>query len=1198
MNALDQLNGYLRSLLARMRFGAVSLGIAITLASALVATVLLVLMSNALAFSPMSVLSARILLFLTLALAIGFGIVRPLLRLDGRRAARKAEEKFPEFQERLITLAERDCQPGDPFVELLAEDTVEVAERAQPKEVVGTGILLGGLSAGAAALAILIWLGVAGPGFLGYGTSLLWAGAPRGAEARPFYSVLVQPGDRTVRRRSDQIISAELVGFQAPGARLFAKYSGTSKWEPVPMHPQPGGTNFEFLFAGIAETVEYYVEAGAVRSAVHTLSVIDLPSVKHIKVTYHYPKWLGSKVMVEDPGGDLRAVEGTEAEVAIETDLPLRNGVLVIDNETRIPLKAGEGNWLTGRVPIQQDGMYYVASVEQGEPVRLSEDFFIEAQQEMSPIVRIRRPGRDAKVNPIEEVTVQIEAEDDFGLQEMALHYSVNGGDEKTVPLLKNRGATEASGRTVLALEDFNLVPGDVVAMYATARDARNTTRSDIFFIQARPFELEFSQSQQAGGGGGGGGEQENQISERQKEIISATWNQLRNQRSKKDTAEEARFLSEIQSKLRDQAKSLAQRMNSRQLSGQNQEFQKFSKDMEAAADAMAEASEKLKQAGWRDALAPEQKALQHLLRAEATFRQIQVAFGNRGGGGGGGAGRDLENLFDLELDTEKNQYETGQQSQSAEQRAREVDEALQKLEQLARRQQELAQQSQQNKQQSFQQRWQQEMLRREAEELRRKMEQLSRGNSSSQQSSSQQSSSQQSGQQGSQSSASRSGGGQERIDPRIERAIQQLRQATEDMRRAGSQDGASESRRAAERLQEARDLLGGMRQQEASERMENLARRAEQLASQQRDFVKRLGEMYAGQDGSQPRLMPGTSRQQILEMGNEKLKMHEELQRLEREMQRAVRDMAGSQRGASSKLRDALGEMHKDELALRMKLGGEWIRRGLGAAALPREAPVTAGLNRLSEQVRQAQGSLDKNTESRGELGQALDQVERLREQLDRMTQAARAGREGQQQGRGQNQGQQQGQGQQGQQAQGQGQQGQQGEQGQGQQGQGGEAGQGSDRMGERQAGGTRGGGSYSAMNTGDRRVPPGIASGTGMDAAGIERTYRESLRDLNQLRQSLRGIEGAPDGADRDVQELIRQMSQLDPRRFPGNPEMVEQLRTQVLPAIEQLELQLRRQLDEGQSGQVRSGATDRVPPGYADAVAEYFRRLSRGR
>ena len=82
---------------------------------------------------------------------------------------------------------------------------------------------------------------------------------------------------------------------------------------------------------------------------------------------------------------------------------------------------------------------------------------------------------------------------------------------------------------------------------------------------------------------------------------------------------------------------------------------------MNAASQAMGPAADKLKQQQWHDAIQPEQKALQYLLRAEATFRQIQVAFGSTGGGGGGGgsAGRDLASLFDLELDTEKNQYET-----------------------------------------------------------------------------------------------------------------------------------------------------------------------------------------------------------------------------------------------------------------------------------------------------------------------------------------------------------------------------------------------------------------------------------------------------------------------------------------------------------------------------------------------------------
>ena len=54
---------------------------------------------------------------------------------------------------------------------------------------------------------------------------------------------------------------------------------------------------------------------------------------------------------------------------------------------------------------------------------------------------------------------------------------------------------------------------------------------------------------------------------------------------------------------------------------------------------------------------------------------------------------------------------------------------------------------------------------------------------------------------------------------------------------------------------------------------------------------------------------------------------------------------------------------------------------------------------------------------------------------------------------------------------------------------------------------------------------------------------------------------------------------------------------MRSELLPNIEQLELQLRRKLEGEQGGQVRSSNTERVPAGYGEAIAEYFRRLSKG-
>jgi len=70
---------------------------------------------------------------------------------------------------------------------------------------------------------------------------------------------------------------------------------------------------------------------------------------------------------------------------------------------------------------------------------------------------------------------------------------------------------------------------------------------------------------------------------------------------------------------------------------------------------------------------------------------------------------------------------------------------------------------------------------------------------------------------------------------------------------------------------------------------------------------------------------------------------------------------------------------------------------------------------------------------------------------------------------------------------------------------------------------------------------------------------------------------------------------MQSLDPSRFPGNPALVEQLLGQVLSDVDKLELELRRDLHGKQSGEVRNSESLPVPPGYEDAVAAYFRRLS---
>lgn len=1210
MSHQSELNFYIAQLQQRLRLGTWLRGALVFTGTALVTTLVLVFVLNRFAFPAHGITAARLTIFAVLAVAAVFGIALPVVRVTCDWAVQNAEAANPELQQRLTTFQERRGSTNDPFLELLAADTLARTHRTPPSSLVPDNRLFALGGGGLGCLAVLLWMIAAGPGFVGYGASLLWTGQ----HAAPLYTIAVTPGDVTVRRNSDQLITAHVTGMRPGKAQVFAHYASASGWEPVTMQAQPdsggGEATYQFVFAGLPENVEYYVAAGPLVSSHYKLRVVDLPSIKDVSVTYHYPAWTGMKPTTEEHSGDLRAIEGTEAAIELRMDRPLKDGKLQLDGGETVRLTRGDGNTYRGSIRLEKDGAYHLADTDEGQQVRLSEDYFIATDKAMPPEVAVERPGGDYRASPIEEVTVTVKASDQFGLNSMHLHYSVNGGPDHDVSVLKTAGAKDADGSYTLPLEDYKLVPGDLVSLYATAKDGHSEARTDISFVQVEPFEREFSQSQQMGGGGGGGGAgNQIEISKRQKELIAATWKQQNDKTATpKDAAAAGQFLSDAQQKLRDQVNALSVRMQSRDIAEANQEFTDFDKDIQDAAAAMAPSAEKLKATQWKDAIPLEQKALQALLRAEATFRKIEVAFGQRGGSGGSGgsAGRDLASLFDLELDTEKNQYETAQKASPAEQHQKDVDDALAKLDALAKRQEDLANQ-QRNPQQSFQQRWQQEMLRREAEQLQRQLEQLTRNNqqgsngSQDSQDSQEESASSQGGSQGKNSSQSSrrsasnnsSGKGSQSDDQRVQQALQRLQRATSAMKRSGSEpqgsDGASQQ--AADDLRQASNLLAGTQQQLASGKVDSLAREANRLSQEQRQQSERINKFANQQqpgEGEETNLDALRSRlQDRNRLAQERQQLSNDLSNLQQNLRETVRDMASTQPGVARKLRDALSEMDESDLDNHVQRTADWLRRGINPNANGTESEIAQGLQKLSQQLQQAQQGVGQEKlgqpgTDQSEQAAALDRVERLRQQLDSMV-PSRGGKSGAAQNGGQNRGGQPGT--------------QQAGNPSGQRT--GDALQRDDRgtpSGDVRNGGGRNsdGTVWDNINTGNNRYGSAVPRPTGPeDASGnppdTERYYRQSMQELNQLRHL---VQSDPQTA-KEVAELARQMQQLDPSRFPGNPAMLEQMQREVLGSVDKLELELQR---NGAATQARTGKPYTIPSGYQEPVADYYRRLSK--
>jgi len=75
---------------------------------------------------------------------------------------------------------------------------------------------------------------------------------------------------------------------------------------------------------------------------------------------------------------------------------------------------------------------------------------------------------------------------------------------------------------------------------------------------------------------------------------------------------------------------------------------------------------------------------LQYLKRAESIFNDITISRNQSEGSGGGSAGRDMAEMYELEMDLAKNQYESPDTAQSSNSQQSSADDTFDKLKDLA----------------------------------------------------------------------------------------------------------------------------------------------------------------------------------------------------------------------------------------------------------------------------------------------------------------------------------------------------------------------------------------------------------------------------------------------------------------------------------------------------------------------------------
>jgi len=907
-------------------------------------------------FSAPSVIWLRILTWGTLAATTYWFILRHLFRrVSDEQVGLYLEEHEPSLEHSVVTAIEA---PNKIFSPALRDQLVQNALTRARKIKGGRRVeqsafyRLTGVITGIAVLGLSLVL--LGPIHLRLGLAALLLPTRAAAAVNP-YEVSIQPGDTTIARGSDQLVTAMLRGFESSDVSIFTRKGPDQTFQRITMLSTESG-DFEALLLGVNDPTEYFVEAAGVRSETFSIDVADLPYVDQLDLTYYFPRYTGLEPRTREDGGDIAALPGTLVEVRIHPTMVTLGGQFLIDGEKAQDLSLEEDGTFLARLTVREEGFYSIQLArENGDLVPASPEYRIDLLTDQEPSIHFSKPGRDVAASPIEEVYLEVSANDDYGIGDVRIVYSVNGEKEDTVPLFQGSGVPlpEVSAGHTLFLEEQELEPGDLIAYYALVRDNRTISgtravASDMFFLNIRPLERAYRQGEEGGGQqqqGGGGQTPETALSQLQRQIISATFNLIRQRDSydPEEFSENVVSVSLSQGRLREQIGTLLERMENRGLTRTDPGFIDVSSILPKAVEAMTNAQKDLDTEELREAIPDEQIALRYVQQAEETYERYVTQQQQQPGGGGGSqaAAEDLADLFELELDKLKNQYETVQRG-AQRQADNELDELLEKLKELSQRQEQQAERQRRRAQVSPQGApsgggTSQRELAEQTEEAARQLLRLARENN----------------------------------DQQLEETARQLQQAAEAMRQSASQSGSTsttEAQTALRRLEETRRQLEEARSDRARRDAQTAINQVQQLQEQQRDVQRQVREIPTS----------GAERSRAIEQLRErKDQMTEAVSELERELDRSATSSSADNPEAARALQDGANHIRESKLKEKLQYSRGTIEQWDPQSAVTLELTIEADLQALRDELDRAAGAASQK--ERNPLEEALEEARDL---------------------------------------------------------------------------------------------------------------------------------------------------------------------------------------------------------------------------
>ena len=416
---------------------------------------------------------------------------------DERQIARLVEHAEPKLREDLLSAVELGRTQGEvfdseQFRSLLQSDVSARMQGLEMKSLLPVGLIKRYIGVTAVIAGCVVALIMVSQNRF---TTLLLRALMPGANlenvaATQLRIIEPQDGDATVPHGEVVKVVVQVKGVKAKKAKMESN-STTVGRRITEMTPDPDHADRFIVTVQVGrENVRYRMQAGDGRTRFFELTAVARPHEVAFEKTFHYPEYAKMPAKtVQDDHGNLAALEGTEVELKISTNQPVKSGSLRMDlgkKQIEIPLQTLPDGKVMARVPMTGSGSYRVNLVAAKTDFvnKFSPEYEVRSAADLLPTVELLEPKQDLISGSDELIKLSVHASDDVGLAKVVQMVKLNEGKTWKEYEFKQELGREAVVKREWDLAAEGVKAGDLLTTKIVATDLKGSK------TETRPLQI------------------------------------------------------------------------------------------------------------------------------------------------------------------------------------------------------------------------------------------------------------------------------------------------------------------------------------------------------------------------------------------------------------------------------------------------------------------------------------------------------------------------------------------------------------------------------------------------------------------------------------------------------------------------------------------------------------------------------------